>query len=43
MDPDPTWLAPTCDECGKTKEWVSEPLVSGFRGFVCKTSGCPVD
>lgn len=33
----------TCDECGVPKEYVDEPLMSGFRGYLCTTDGCPVD
>lgn len=35
--------APVCDECGEPKEYVDEPVMSGFRGYVCTTEDCPED
>lgn len=32
-----------CENCGERREWVEEPLVSGFRGFVCTNDDCPRD
>lgn len=33
----------TCDECSKEKEYVDEPMISGFRGYLCTNENCPVD
>lgn len=33
---------PLC-ECGKTKEYVNEPIISGFRGYLCTNDNCSVD
>lgn len=32
-----------CDECGEPKEYVEEPMISGFTGYVCTNDHCPVD
>lgn len=32
-----------CDECGEEKEFVDEPMISGFRGYLCTTDDCVVD
>lgn len=34
---------PNCHDCGEPQEWVDEPVISGFRGFVCTNSDCPRD
>jgi hypothetical protein len=35
--------APTCDGCDEPKEYVDEPMVSGYRGWVCPNEGCHYD
>ena len=34
---------PTCDECGEPKAYVDEPMVSGFRGYLCVNDDCVMD
>jgi hypothetical protein len=34
---------PICNECGETKEYVDEALMSGFTGYLCVNEDCPVD
>lgn len=36
-------MQPTCRECGEPKEYVDEPLISGFRGYLCTNEVCPID
>jgi hypothetical protein len=33
----------TCDECGVEKEYVDEPMMSGYRGYLCTNESCPRD
>jgi hypothetical protein len=35
--------AAECPDCGEDREWVEEPMISGFRGFVCTNDDCPRD
>lgn len=34
---------PRCDECGEVKEYVEEPMMSGFRGLLCVNDDCVID
>lgn len=34
---------PRCDECGVTKRYVNEPVISGYRGYVCVNEECMMD
>lgn len=34
---------PTCDGCGEPKEYVSEPMMSGFKGYLCTNPDCGYD
>lgn len=34
---------PICDECGFAKEYVDEPLISGFKGYICTVPFCKTD
>ena len=33
----------TCNECGEEKEYVEEPMVSGFKGYLCVNDDCVMD
>ena len=32
-----------CEECGEQKEYVDEPMMSGFRGYLCTNDDCVFD
>lgn len=32
-----------CPECDEPMDYVDEPVISGFRGFVCTNDDCPRD
>lgn len=32
-----------CGECGEEKEYVDEPIISGFRGYLCVNDECKTD
>ena len=32
-----------CPDCETEREFVDEPMVSGFRGYVCLNNECPRD
>ena len=35
--------AAECPDCDEDREWVEEPMISGFRGFVCTNDDCARD
>lgn len=34
---------PECEKCGNEKTYVDEPMISGFRGYICTNDNCAVD
>lgn len=32
-----------CRECGEEMEYVEEPMVSGFVGYICTNDDCEID
>jgi hypothetical protein len=34
---------PECSLCGEEKEFVDEPIISGFRGYLCTNDDCAYD